>query len=386
MTFSTFCIFAQYKEGIKIPVVVITDLYHPYEDPGDNLDLIMGYALPEISLKGILLDITDAFRKKTADFPLLWEDPFGPREAGIIPVMQMNYIFNKQIPFAIGPLSPIRSYTDKMMNIPSFQQGAICLLLKILKESPDSSIQVLSFGSLRILAVAFNRAPDLLKKKIKMIHISAGTAAPDFKMGKDQGANSIPGGEWNVALDVKAFTRILRSNLPIALYPCAGIDGAFVKDTHNTYWQLPTLQCIKKINPALQRYVDFALTKKLQYDFLKAMDTTSVCLINIANYPKPFHFWETALWMNVAKKLLVYKTSSRAYEIIPQSNISANYKIISSFLIPCKFVVRDDGRFTFKKENTSNHFIYYRPDPDKNEKALQEAYPRLLSSFSINNK
>ena len=29
----------QYK---KIPVVVITDLYHPYQDPGDNMDLIMG--------------------------------------------------------------------------------------------------------------------------------------------------------------------------------------------------------------------------------------------------------------------------------------------------------------------------------------------------------
>ena len=25
----------QYK---KIPVVVITDLYHPYQDPGDNMD------------------------------------------------------------------------------------------------------------------------------------------------------------------------------------------------------------------------------------------------------------------------------------------------------------------------------------------------------------
>ena len=30
----------QYK---KIPVVVITDLYHPYQDPGDKIDLIMGF-------------------------------------------------------------------------------------------------------------------------------------------------------------------------------------------------------------------------------------------------------------------------------------------------------------------------------------------------------
>ena len=54
----------QYK---KIPVVVITDLYHPYQDPGDNMDLIMGFGLPDVDLKAVLLDITDAFRKDTAD-------------------------------------------------------------------------------------------------------------------------------------------------------------------------------------------------------------------------------------------------------------------------------------------------------------------------------
>ena len=56
----------QYK---KIPVVVITDLYHPYQDPGDNMDLIMGFGLPDVDLKAVLLDITDAFRKDTADHP-----------------------------------------------------------------------------------------------------------------------------------------------------------------------------------------------------------------------------------------------------------------------------------------------------------------------------
>ena len=62
----------------KIPVVVITDLYHPYQDPGDNLDLINAYALPEVDLKAVILDITDAFRKKIGDHPTLWKDPRGP--------------------------------------------------------------------------------------------------------------------------------------------------------------------------------------------------------------------------------------------------------------------------------------------------------------------
>ena len=145
----------------NIPVVVITDLYHPYQDPGDNMDLIMGFGLPDVDLKAVLLDITDAFRKDTADHPTLWKDPRGPREAGIIPVEQLNYIFNKKIPYALGPLSMMKSEEDKMENLPDYEQEAISLFIKILTEcEPAKSFLLLA----RILAVAYNHNPDLLRK------------------------------------------------------------------------------------------------------------------------------------------------------------------------------------------------------------------------------
>ncbi len=74
------------KNAEPIPEIVITDLYHPYNDPGDNLDLINAFAWPELDLQAVLLDITDAFRKKVADYPTLWNDPRGPREAGFVPL------------------------------------------------------------------------------------------------------------------------------------------------------------------------------------------------------------------------------------------------------------------------------------------------------------
>ena len=117
----------------KIPVVVITDLYHPYQDPGDNMDLIMGFGLPDVDLKAVLLDITDAFRKDTADHPTLWKDPRGPREAGIIPVEQLSYIFNKKVPYGIGPLSMMKSEEDRMEYLPGYEQEAIDILLEVLK-------------------------------------------------------------------------------------------------------------------------------------------------------------------------------------------------------------------------------------------------------------
>lgn len=47
---------SQNKAASKIPVIVITDLYHPAQDPGDNFDLLMAYALPNIDLKAVILD------------------------------------------------------------------------------------------------------------------------------------------------------------------------------------------------------------------------------------------------------------------------------------------------------------------------------------------
>lgn len=364
----------------KKPIIVITDLYQPYQDPGDNLDLIMGYALPQVDLKAIILDITDAFRKDTADHPALWRDPRGPREAGIIPVSQLNYIFDRQIPYAIGPLQWMRSETDVMQDSGILQQGTE-LFLHTLEQSA-TPVEVISFGSARVLAVAFNRNPALLRKKISRIHISAGTAAPDFRLGKDKGANMIPGGEWNVALDLFAFIRILKSGLPIALYPCAGIDGGFVKDVNNTYWRMPSMAFIKNTDPRLQRYIDYAFTQKQAAGFLRAMDTSAPFIPDTAAYPKPFHFWETDIWRNVAGLQLVH-TQKGDYLFREKGKMMKGDELIPSSLLPVQLNIRKDGRFTFRQvpEPASVH-IYYRADPDLEERALQQAYPVLLTSFS----
>ncbi len=71
------------------PVIFITDLYHPYQDPGDNVDIILPYALPEVDLKAVIFDVTDEYRQ-----PICPNNDKGPREPGFIPIAQLNYIFN----------------------------------------------------------------------------------------------------------------------------------------------------------------------------------------------------------------------------------------------------------------------------------------------------
>ena len=39
-----------------VPVIYCTDLFHPHEDPDDHFDLATLYAMPELEIKGIVLD------------------------------------------------------------------------------------------------------------------------------------------------------------------------------------------------------------------------------------------------------------------------------------------------------------------------------------------
>lgn len=79
----------------KRPVVVVTDLYHPYQDPGDNLDLTNAYALSSLDLKAILLDCHEPFFHQVAEGvgTGLFIDKNGPREPGFVCIEQLNQYF-----------------------------------------------------------------------------------------------------------------------------------------------------------------------------------------------------------------------------------------------------------------------------------------------------
>lgn len=83
----------------RLPVIDITDLYHPPQDVGDNLDLIAAFALPEVDLKAVILDVTARFREPVSGPPGdPYRDTTGPREPGFIPVWQLNALFGRRDP------------------------------------------------------------------------------------------------------------------------------------------------------------------------------------------------------------------------------------------------------------------------------------------------
>ena len=354
----------------RVPVIDITDLYHPHQDVGDNFDLIAGYALPEIDLKAVILDATDDYRHRDPQGQKPgYQDETGPRDPGIIPVTQLNFLFDRNVPYGICPFSRMKSPTDKALDAPQFQQSGIDLILKVLREASEK-VEILSFGSARPLAIAYNRNPDLLRRKVRRIHIAEGASSPDFL-------------EWNVMLDPHAFVCLLRSDLPIAIYPCATAKGATDLGINNSYWLLPDLQFIRRIDPLLQRYLAFVYERSARPDFLVALEEDPPSEVIDRICQRSQHVWETALWAQVAHRRLV-KRADGHYRLVPETEIQEGDMQIPERLVPCHVDVSPDGLFTFEKATRpTNLFIYERDDPKQNEMAYREALPALYESFRL---
>jgi len=187
----------------SIPLVYCTDLFHPHDDPDDHLDLATVFALPEFDIKAILLDQGDKQIRKP----------------GRIPVEQMLAMTGRRVPYASGLGAKLRVPTDKALDQPAEFQGAIELFLKVLRDS-DRPVRVVAVGSVRDLAAAFNRQPDLIRKKVEALYLVIGNA-------------KIGGKEYNVDLDRQAFRGVLASKLPIYWFPCFPADNRL-----SSYWKL----------------------------------------------------------------------------------------------------------------------------------------------------
>jgi len=359
----------------KVPVIDVTDLYHPHQDEGDNFDIVAAFAYPEIDLRAVTLDCTAPFRQPTG--PGLLDDLRGPRDPGFIPVWQLNYIFNRNVPCAVGPFTQMKSPSDPKQDVPGFQQQGIELILRTLRES-EEPVHIMTFSSVRAVAAAYNRDPGLFKEKVALISISAGASGSAFL-------------EWNVALDPHAMVCLLRSDLPIAIFPDASaynqlpdqppIGNAFSYDSHNTFWKMPNLHFFKGMDPRLKRYLDFAFGRVQRVDFLRAMDEDFPEDCNKERYDSPYLIWETGLWIVRTGRHLVRRADG-THRIIPPAEMLPTDVVLPNELRPCTVQVNDNGIYSFKEtDKATNRWVYYRGDPMENEAALREALPALYQSF-----
>ena len=354
----------------RVPVIDVTDLYHPHQDVGDNFDLVAAYALPEIDLRAVILDVTEGYRHASAQHQdPAFRDPTGPRDPGYIPVTQLNYLFGRDVPCAAAPFGRMKSPGDKMLDAPPFQQSGVELILRVLRQSGEP-VEILSFGSARPVALAFNRQPDLVRQKVRRIHLCAGASSPECL-------------EWNVMLDPHAMVCLLRSDLPVAIYPCATREGPFAYGPHNGFWKLADLKFIEKMHPRLKNYLAYAFGGSTRPDFLRFLDEPPHEEILKDVYGRGHNVWETSVWAQVSGRRIVRRADGH-FRLVPAGEVLPNDKVLPNELRPCRIEVPASGLFRFELTGRPTNFLIYdRSDPRANEQALREALPALYQGFTL---
>jgi hypothetical protein len=208
----------------SVPVIHITDLYHPHNDPDDHFDLATLFAIPAFDIRAVVID--------------MGKDGVG--RPGLPALRQLEHITGKTVPSATGLVENLKTQSDSCVNQPPETQAGVELILKALRDS-DRPVTVFAVGSLRDLAAAYNRDPELLKAKVARCYVNAGDTAG--------------GMEWNVGLDPHAYVRILDSPLPIHWMPCFGADG------YQSYWVFKQAEVLEAAPLALQNFMVYALGK-----------------------------------------------------------------------------------------------------------------------------
>lgn len=255
----------------RVPILYSSDLYHPHQDPDDHFDLATLFCLKEFDLRGIVLD--DGSRQREAP--------------GRIPVEQMLQLSGRQVPVAIGLGRRLASPKDDgRAQAAEFQKG-VDLILDVLRRSPRKVV-VFTTGSLRDVAAALNRAPELLRRKVARLYVNIGDPAP---AGGDH--------EYNVKLDPNAYVRVLRSGLPVYWCPCFD-GGIWQRGDHGTYWRFVQGVVLEAAPADLQNWFIYALTKPRGVDPLGFLTAPQQADVRRRVWAMPRNMWCTGPFLHAA--------------------------------------------------------------------------------------
>ncbi len=266
-----------------VPVIYSTDLYHPHDDPDDHYDLACLYSLPELDVKGIVIDMANIDQKR----PYQGEG----KKPGLVAVEQMKHLTGRSVPCVTGLEHALKSVDDPATDQPESTQGAVNLILSTLRESAEK-VCLFTVGSLVDVAAAYNREPELLRKKVRAIYINAGTGPDGYQE------------EWNVRLDQNAYRRILLSDLPLEWYPCFGRDGYF------THFIVDQTEILGSAPAPLRAYFAYALDRSTE-------EPISFLTRECPPPQGPRNMWCTPSFVDLAGRK-IYKTA-RGYEALADS-------------------------------------------------------------------
>lgn len=211
-----------------MPVLHITDLFNPPGDPDDHFDLLTLLS-QDLPVAGVIIDYTVEHGVP-----------------GLPTVAKAAELFGrKPIPCMSGLVRPLESELDTCTGQPEESQAAVEFILSSLNACPDGSMIFTIVGSLRDVAAAYNRNPELFHAKTRRIMANIGDSRGE-----------IGPKDWNTALDLAAWKRIMTSGLPIDWFPCNPSKGRGAPNGHTTWWGFPQDEFLSGCPAEIREFFD----------------------------------------------------------------------------------------------------------------------------------
>lgn len=336
----------------RVPLVHVTDLYHPPQDPDDQLDLATIVALEELDLRAVVLDITERF---------LVPAPEGfdvPRDPGFVPVAQLGYLLGRTIPTAAGPTQPLRAPDDDARGQPQREQAGIDLLLDTLDASAEPVV-ISAVGSARVVTAAFNRAPALMRAKTRAVLLNAGSTSPARR-------------EWNVDLDPAAYVGLWSSGLPIHWYPCATERG--------TYWRASHHDLFEEIPDALRAWFAYGFAGSARGDVIGALRDLGAGAVWEHVLAGTRNVWATASLAMAAGRVLAQTLDG--WRFVPEAE-AGGLERWPWRLDPITTEVNADAEVEWRLAEGASHRLFGRKPGAEFSTAMTEALNALLRTTPV---
>ena len=353
------------QQSKLVPVIYATDLFHPPGDPDDTVDLAILYSVPELDIRAIILD--QGLQQR--------------REPGEIPVKQMTVLTGRQTPYATGLLNPLRYPQDAALNQFGTAQSGVNLILRTLRES-DQRVVIITVGSVRDVAAAFNREPALFEQKVDRIYVNAGNSGGgDF--------------QWNPFLDPQAYLRLMQSNLPIYWAPSFDgrgspelfIAGRWEAGPHQTNWRFQQREIFDVLPHPLQNYFLYALGKKISSHedpiaYLKK--THQEHGLKQTVWKSYRNMWSTVTFLHAAGRQLYRKGDTWAALSAPVEGYDRS--LVYEF-VPSGINLDQDLRTTLKPPDSNTRFRVFRlVDPQNYQQAMLTSLRTLLTNLPLSSE
>ncbi len=250
-------------ESARMPLIHVTDLFHPHGDPDDHFDLATVYALAlqgRCALHGIVIDYPPGFRAG---------DP------AVVAVAQMNRMTGLTVPVAIGTPRKLTGRTDALLDAPSCDTTAIRFLIEQLRAS-ERPVALTCVGSAADIVVAAMREPQLFREKCAGVYLNSGSAHDNPAKPKQL--------EYNVGLDPAGYAAMFDLPCPLYWFPCWNTTEIRQSGEVGSFYWLPHREALSGISNSAANFFAYMFSKSTEPKWLRAM-----------NSPPPDELWEKIL-------------------------------------------------------------------------------------------